>query len=1105
MINISEGELVFNSSGADLDQMVRIALDKAATAIVKEYDAESIELESVTTKTNLRLAYVKYVRLYTLAKPEVVFDESYVLEAFEAKSTARFHLEEDRFYRLTLADPNSKHYYRPSYRASIGLGLGFFLVALHSLGAVTLPFSFNFPIFRDEDHNRHRVTPHIASELICLVRSVGDKSSPYAAALRSVMTLDSRRAWFKSVGTKLVLALGWHRAEDVNLKDLLDIKHANDGTNFSRMGFRVLVEVLERHYGDKAPISVRDWDAALRANRNSLRDRSAPMNGTDEGDPAAVVYAMRPSDATPSRLSKVDALPGLTIDFVSLRREWIALELLYLRKLRLERPQDSVRSLGYFNLYLFFYLPYWFDKNTDTQLFFPSTPSKLIAGIFISELIQKEYPTPLTYLDFIRKYGSQRSWTPGYSNISLKGLENFFEFLERNSRELPGCESFVSPLAKHDYLMAGRSSGTNKRPVPRRIFSFYVAYVELLLTYYHVVLARVLAGEISGKRLQAFSPLRNVIDTIAVADMVGYVPMVFFRGKAHCLRFIPNCTDLGTFDLKDGRTLRIPQLHGLHHVLVAIYTGLRNQHIQWLDARTFDSCVHPDDVEVSKLFVNTDKVKTKSWTPYVNIRVIEILREQRRWRDLIDCDGFNREVAYEGNSESKWPPIQPLFAAEENGYPHPDSRYTSIWSSILMGVQGMLREIDCGHISPLLALLPSDVPYHASDRRALLDRYKDSNAKKVVLLPKSEITPHSARVGVVSHLITVLPAEIIGKHVTGQHTSVVYHYVHIDEDDMREAQERQAVSLQILAYGKEFDEMVANPGRPSTHFIKPDSVNSNLSGAMRQDMDAAIASYGCVTLSLREDGKNGIDVLRETRGVNAAFNKTEICPFGNHCPPDVLRDLRGIGRCGMCSYAVRSIDHLPPVVAKVKQCAEQLESIEQKLDALDLEERYSVAEQQQLEAERQRIGDDLVAWQLSSEVLEAQRRVVESGQDTRRWVVAKPEIIEQALKRLTVPSSDTAYVLARLAESVAYPTFDSPEIKARFDLLRRQLLANVGDIRAALTSTQPTDVATQCAGLLRSVVDANGLDYCRVLSLLTTDEHLQAIPESRSPMLLGGS
>lgn len=196
--------------------------------------------------------------------------------------------------------------------------------------------------------------------------------------------------------------------------------------------------------------------------------------------------------------------------------------------------------------------------------------------------------------------------------------------------------------------------------------------------------------------------------------------------------------------------------------------------------------------------------------------------------------------------------------------------------------------------------------------------------------------------------------------------------------------------------------------------------------------------------------------------------------------------------------------HLPAVVAKVKQVAEQLEAVEQQLDAVDVEERQTDEEQQQSEAERQRIADELAAWKLVSEVLEVQRRLIESGQDSRRWVVAKPEIIEQALRRIAVPTDDTAYVLARLAESVAYPTFDSPEIKARFDLLRRQLLANVGNIRAALTSAQPPDVAAQCAGLLRTVVDANGLDYGRLVALLTTDKHLQALPQPQATLLLEG-
>lgn len=1109
MINATAGELVVNLKGADLDRHIRSALDAAATALVSLYNAGVVDLTCVTTKTHPRLAYAKYVRLCTLAKRDVRFDQQYAIEAFDAYQVVHGGLSEIAFYKLTLAEPDGPFAYRPTYRATVQLGLGFFLIALHGSGAVTLPYAFNWPFPRETNKTRREIAPLIGSELIQLVRSVNDDQSPNADALQAVTTHDRRRTWFLSNGTKVLLALGWNRPQDVNIQDLLKLKEANDATDFSRcgrsMGYRALVDVLERRYGLEVAVSVRQWDEALRADdrRNGQTKRQLDRHDRQEG--ALEVFSMLPSDALPERISQVSSLPGLDTDFVSMKKIWLELQSVYLRKLRMESIKDRKRAIGYLNLYLFFYLPYWFDEHRETRLNFPSKPNELLVGVFVSRLTQFDFPVPLTYLEFFEEYGQQHGWTPMYQYTCLKALEPFFDFLEQNSKELPGCLGFVQPLSKHDFPPVTRSGGTNKRPVPRRLFAFYVAYVEALVSYANVVLERVLAGDIADDDLMIFAPARNVIDTVRASNLTGYVPMVFFRGRAHRLQFVPNCMDIiKAFKLKDGRTLRIPQPHGLHHVLVAIYTGVRNQHIQWLDARTFDSRVHPDDLEMTKLFVNTDKVKRKTWDPHVNMRVIEVLRQQLRWRNLIDVPGFNQDVFYAGNSNTKWPPIHPLFAVEDDGSPHPDSRYGSVWGSILLGVQGMVSEIDCGRIRPLVDLLPSDVPYDAADRLALLNRHRDSPEAVIHLQPKSDITPHSARVGVVSHLITVLPAEFIGRYVTGQQTGVVYHYVYIDEDDMRAEQEQQAVSLQVRAYGKEFNAFVASPGTPNPHFIKADGVNSNFSRALKQDMDETLASYGCVTLSLREDGKNGIDVLKETRGANAAFNKTELCPFGNHCPPDVLRDLRGIGRCGMCAYAVRSIDHLPAVVAKVKQFAEHLIALEEQLDSVDVDERFSEIEQQQLESERQRIGDELTGWKLASEILETQRRRIELGKDSRRWVVSKPEIIEQALQRLAVPSSDAAYVLARLAESVAYPTFDSPEIKSRFDLLRRQLLANVGNIRSALTSQQPTDVAAQCAGLLRTVVDANNLDYGSLLALLTTDNHFQALAMPQATLLLEG-
>lgn len=1108
MINVTKADVVFNVSGRQLDQSIRLALDSAATTLTTLYSATDVDLETVTAKANLRLIYVKYVRLCTLVRNDFTFDESYVLDAFKANGTRFEPLDEDGFYRLTLAEREGNFRFRPSYLGPVQSGLGFFLIALHSGGAITLPYSFNWPFVKSNNGTRIEIAPFIASELLQLVRSVYDSDSLNAAALQSVTTHHGRKSWFLSNGTKLLLALGWNRPEDANLDDLLKVKEANDATDFSgrgaAMAYRALVDVLERKYGNRCAVSVRAWDAAL-ISAERLVDKTSRLFGEKTlSINLDQALEMRPSDAFPERLLRLSKLPGLAVDFAAMRQTWLELQATYLRKLRRESPKEHQRALGYLNLYLFFYLPYWFNENSDTRIRYPTTPSELLTSVFISRLVHLEFSTPLTYLEFVEKYGERQGWAPVTRHHALQPLRQFFEFLGSNSHELPGCQGFVQPLSKHDFPAVGRLIGTNKRPVPRRLFSFYLAYVETLVTYTHVVLDRILSGKLSGDDDLIFIAKRTVIDTVRATDKVGYVPMVFFRGRGHRIQFLPNCMDLETFRLKDGRTLRIPQPHGLHHVLVAIYTGIRNQHIQWLDARTFDSKVHPDDVSITKLLVNTDKVMTKCWEPHVNVRVIQILREQLRWRNLIDCAGFDKTVYYEGNEKTKWPAIQPLFAVTAEGYPHPDSRYATVWDKILMGVQGMASEIDCGRIPPLFELLPEDVPYKASDRRDRLNAYRGSLEPKIALHPKSDITPHSARVGVVSHLITVLPAEFIGKYVTGQHTSVVYHYVRIDEDDIRASQAEQAVALAVGAYGKQFDELLANGQRPNPIFLKADHVNSAFAKSLRRDFEATLASYGCVTLSLREGGKSGIDVLRETRGADAAFNKTEVCPFGNHCPPDVLKDLRGIGRCALCPYAVRSIDHLPAVVAKIKQVTEQLESVEQALDRSDFDEVHTDTERQEREAERQRLGDELAGWKLSSEVLEVQRRLIESGQDSRRWVVAKPEIIEQALRRIPVPTGETAYVLARLAESVAYPTFDSPEIKGRFDLLRRQLLANVGNVRAALTSPMPPDLTAQCAGLLRTFVEANGLDYSRVLSLLTKESHLQNLGQSSSQLLLEG-
>jgi hypothetical protein len=240
--------------------------------------------------------------------------------------------------------------------------------------------------------------------------------------------------------------------------------------------------------------------------------------------------------------------------------------------------------------------------------------------------------------------------------------------------------------------------------------------------------------------------------------------------------------------------------------------------------------------------------------------------------------------------------------------------------------------------------------------------------------------------------------------------------------------------------------------------------------------------------------------MRETRAENAAENKTEICPYGNNCPQEIIVQLKGMRRCGICRYAVRSIDHLPAIAAKKAQMLEMIEALDAKLIADD--GRYTPENLDRMDEERQRLEEEVTGWRLFEEILEMTRTQIEAGAHNKKWVVLMPEIIEKDLRRVAAPSNLTQYVLSRLPESIAYPMLDSPLIRARFDILRRQLSARLGHFKQIFNMEISADPAAECLGLIRTIVEANGLTYQDLIRMLDTDEHLALLPAKSVPMLL---
>jgi hypothetical protein len=1116
MINSTDGQLVFRKGGDALRADVRESLTAAANALLKVQGLGSVDLSTVTTKTHITVAFAKFVLTHTV-EHEARFDEGYVEGLWQLYNSPTDEVTEEQFYAFTLSHPDTELGFKRSYARNMRRGLGIALIALHSRGAITLPMRFEWPAgFNLAGHPD--VSQQVFSELLGFIRLLDRKSEELPhPAFASVGTNLKRREWFLSYGTKLLLATGWLTADDATLDDLLALKAVERslGVASEVIAYKALIDVLRARYGERSDVTVDAWSAALRTPQavaqQQERQRGVKLeglglraNGASDADLVAEVVKVAPSMAYPEALRARPRLPGLEVELAVLADTWLEVEEVFLRTIKRETYRPVNYALGFLNIYLFFYLAYWFQRHPETKLKFPDTPQKLIPSVFVSRLLTAKGEVPLTFIEFMNAVQVHRQWVNDSFYAPLKQLEVFFEFVELHSDDLTGCAGFRQPIPDYVYPASSRSKGTNKRPIPRRVFGLFLDYIEALKAHLEVVLDGCVDGTLNLPAFEAaIARTETVVDTFATAHLVGFIPVVFARGRTIPLRYIPNCLSLAWFPVAAGQQKKLPQPHALNQILVALYTGLRHNHIQWLDGRHFDAQVTADNREFAPLHVNTDKVKKTPWAPHVNFRVIEVLRDQRRWRALVKSPAFELECFYNSNPNTKWAPILPLFSAGEGGAPHPDSRYTDVWQDVLCAVDALLPSLGEKGLHRLFTLEPPGVA--VDDAAAVTKRLEyGARCKKVCELGvKSLITPHSARVTVVSQFSTLLPADIIGSRITGQATGVVYHYVKLEEEQLRTEQTHQAMALRERAYRSEFESLVSGDHPGAKRHVHADRVNSNFAKSLRENLPETLLSYGCISITMNEDATGGLDVLRETRAANAAENKTEICPYGNHCPPEVIRQWRGPRRCGLCQYAVRSVDHLPAVSAKTKEFKEMLDGLTEKVEAAlaEVPPRYSDDELDRLDQERDRIAEELSGWKLNEEVLEAARSHIAAGLDERKWVVQKPEIILADLRRVEAPSNLTAYLLARLGECIAYPTTESPQMRARFDLLRRDLLARSGRIREAFDKAMPVDPAAECAGLLRTVVAANGLNYEDLISILEGDAGMAALPTA-SPRLL---
>lgn len=1117
MINTSLSVLI-NETGEDLNRSIRDALLEASMAIKKAYKLCSFDLTKVSTKTKHQLMFSKIVELEILIRTKL-FDEEYLNKSFGfyESSISDFKSSFDEYARLNNI---SKIAFNVANRNQMRRGVGLFLLSLHCRRTITLPHNFLWPTSGVSKESKYASELVISrSELLSFIRTVEKTSSAPISHDFKILRHEKRIEWFSTNGTRLLLALGWQAPEDANYGDMIEIYSALVCTSRSPRlvsVYETLAKIIGSKYGVRVPENFGkngEWAKKLsilhKKKRFELNSDSVFLSASELSSQQAFDCFMN----LPASVGE----PTQLKDFVSklpkdnhlklLSNCWLELECTYFDRRKRESYKQVKQILGFFNLYLFCYLPSWFREFPDTKLLFPTNPNLLVGSVFISRMTSDNNGLPQTFLEMLNQRSTISQWSGNTLYGLLKQLEIFFDFIISYSHHFEGCLNFIQPITAIDYPRSSRTISTNKDPIPRRFLGCFILYVETVKLYADIAIERIMSGALNPDELKAACDSQNgtVIDTRRLEDLVGFLPYLFFADKRIPLRYLPGFPQMHQKELV-GKKKRVflPHPHALNQILVALYTGLRHNHIQWLDLRTYDI-----DADLSgpltRLVVNTDKVKRDAWRPHVNSRVIEILHDQSKWRSYIQLDTFADLHFYNNEKNTSYPQILPLFSFSEDGRPHSDSYYSKTWKDLICGFQSVLFDLidrDRESVPILCKLRPAGIEFFDLEEVEKLNAFRCTDQPKVKLKVQTNITPHAARVSLVSDLHHHLPPELIGRYITGQTAATVSYYYRPTAYDLEEMCAIKGLESQIdSVMNKDFNRLLFKKNEESVKHISADAFDSPLAKGMRKNLNETIDRFRCISIESGGGHESGINILKR-RGVGtASFNKTEICPMGNACPDEIILLLKGTNRCSVCPIAIRSIDHIPAISVRKKFTHELLVDLSKKIEAAQSNSstRLSNSEIEMLDQERGRIAEDLVGWQLCEEVLYDALQKIQRGEDSRKWVIEKPAVLLAKLERVEVENEGVQYLFSRLQESIQYPGFQSPLISAQFDLARRKILACCGSssVSEIFSLNMPVDSAAECAGIIRSVVETHDLTLQDIEKMLDCDYHLNITQTSK--------
>jgi hypothetical protein len=810
-----------------------------------------------------------------------------------------------------------------------------------------------------------------------------------------------------------------------------------------------------------------------------------------------------------------------SIDIAKLGANWFIAFRAFLAHRRKDYETDGqVRSaLIVLADYVLLYLPWWMSRHPGTTLDFPSSPKKFLRFFYVdrtrfhTEQAQGLGALPRTLNEML----PLRRPTPGSRNVARLAMQQFFSFVqtyfEDDSRFV--TKGMQNPFrTDFDNEVAGRASKTDKVPFAEDVFPFLIHYGQ--------------AVEAFGEFLQQEAYLRNRFRELPNGPRTGYdtaewgyVPVFWYQRRRYQLDWVPNIFTISKRTLKSnadgleglyvqGRrinvganrnvTLNFPHLTVARLLMAMAESGLRAQSLQWLDRRTFDklaprlaslASLHGDALNQNyhALYINTDKTH-EEWKNLVSWRVRRSLLAEYYFQESVVDKFRSVEVPYEDRENSRFLPVNALFRSDRAAKPVSDSLYDYRWVEYLFGFQAFYNRKDGTDRSD-------------SDDALILLRERDEWVEGGTIsdVYRAIHTPHSCR----ATYATLKDGDLEVSEIAEQlgHSNTIVTNTYQVPQIKRLLAKLKAIDARTME-GEAYD-----PTGESSARLHPERKDSSVRLAFERNREQAIADFrfipGVALWSLSElDGDaSTLNLLRQSPSSIIRWHPTHACPVGNQCPKEVIANTGGMNRCGICPLAAKCIDHLPGIEAKQAELHERIRTAAARQQLLE-RKGCNQTDIDNLHREMSLDTKELLGWKLSAEILRSAQR--EFGEGDKTYHVDQPELVRKQLELVTRNRSESEFFLQRIADSNAYPSLESPEVRAKALRYTRLILAKQGRLdEAAFLDVPPHSELTVFASLMKPYVDANGLTLEQVASAVEELPRIVALPSASTTPLLAGA